>query len=151
MTKQLNTDQLDRLAEIKEEILVLLSEALDLVRGTPEEQRANHWFATFCTALDKDNTQGSDSTITMQETIDALKERCRRLVLVASASVGALFHHSFMEYRPNDAFRRRGLLRKFPGGLKYATPMASRSRLFKNRAQRRVSMVIYNVTRSKLD
>ena len=44
------------------------------MRGTPEEQRANHWFATFCTALDKDNTQGNDSTITMQETIDALKE-----------------------------------------------------------------------------
>ena len=74
MTKQLHTDQLDRLAEIKEEILALLSEALELVRGTPEEERANHWFATFCTALDKDNTQGSDSTITMQETIDALKE-----------------------------------------------------------------------------
>ena len=74
MTKQLNTDQLDRLAAIKEEIIVLLSEAVDLVRGTPEEQRANHWFATFCTALDKDNTQGNDSTITMQETIDALKE-----------------------------------------------------------------------------
>jgi hypothetical protein len=73
MTKQLNTHQLDRLAEIKEEILDLLSEALDLARGTPEEQRANHGFATFCTALDKDNTQGSDSTITMQETIDALK------------------------------------------------------------------------------
>ena len=73
MTKQLTTDQLDRLAEIKEEILDLLSEALDLVRGTPEEQRANHWFATFCTALDKDNTQGNDSTITMQETIDALR------------------------------------------------------------------------------
>ena len=47
MTKQLHTDQLDRLAEIKEEILALLSEALDLVRGTPEEERANHWFATF--------------------------------------------------------------------------------------------------------
>jgi hypothetical protein len=74
MTKQLNTDQLDRLAEIKEEILVLLSEAVDLVRATPEEQRSNHWFATFCTALDKDNTQGNNSTITMQETIDALKE-----------------------------------------------------------------------------
>jgi hypothetical protein len=29
MTKQLNTDQLDRLAEIKEEILVLLDEAHD--------------------------------------------------------------------------------------------------------------------------
>jgi hypothetical protein len=74
MTKKLNTDQLERLAEIKEEILVLLSEAVDLVRGTPEEQRANHWFATFCTALDKDNIQGNDCTITMQETIDALKE-----------------------------------------------------------------------------
>jgi hypothetical protein len=45
----------------------------DLARGTPEEQRANHWYATVCTALDKDNTQGSDSTITMQETIDALR------------------------------------------------------------------------------
>ena len=54
---------------------MLLNEALGLVRGTPgKEQRANHWFATFCTALDKDNTQGSESTITMQETIDALKE-----------------------------------------------------------------------------
>ena len=31
MSKQLKTDQIDRLAEIKEEILVLLSEALDLV------------------------------------------------------------------------------------------------------------------------
>ena len=57
MSKQLKTDQIDRLAEIKEEILVLLSEALDLVQGTPEEQRAHHWFATFCTALDKENTK----------------------------------------------------------------------------------------------
>ena len=80
MTKQLNTDQLDRLAEIKEEILVLLDEALDLVRGTPEEQRANHWFATFCTALDKDNTQGNDSTITMQETIDAAQIHKRTVI-----------------------------------------------------------------------
>ncbi len=46
MAKQLNTDQLDSLAEIKEEILVLLDEALDLVRGTPEEQRANQ--RPFC-------------------------------------------------------------------------------------------------------
>ena len=88
MTKQLNTDQLDRLAEIKEEILVLLDESLDLVRGTPEEQRANHWFATFCTALDEQNTQGNDSTITMQETIDALRGGADA---AASASVGAPF------------------------------------------------------------
>ena len=92
MTKQLNTNQLERLAEIKEEVLVLLSEALDLVRGTPEEQRANHWFATFCTALDKDNRQGSESTITMQETIDAREGECRRLILVASVSVGDPFY-----------------------------------------------------------
>ena len=101
MTKQLRTDQLDRLVEIKEEILALLSEALDLVRGTPEEERANHWFATFCTALDKDNTQGSDSTITMQETIDALKEDADSSVLV-SVSVGAFFVVSFLPSAPNS-------------------------------------------------
>ena len=71
--KQLDPIQIERLTEIKAEILNLLSEALDLVGGTPEEQRANHWYATVCTALDKDNTQGNDSTITMQETIDALR------------------------------------------------------------------------------
>ena len=43
------------------------------LRGSSEEQRANHWYATVCTAMDKDNTQGNDSTITMQETIDALR------------------------------------------------------------------------------
>ncbi|MGA8688375.1 MAG: hypothetical protein WB662_00300 [Methyloceanibacter sp.] len=75
MTRQLDADQLDRLTDIKEEILGLLLEALGLVRGTPEEQRANHWYATFRTALDKDHTQGSDSTCTMQETIDALSGR----------------------------------------------------------------------------
>lgn len=73
MTKQFDVAKIARLTEIKEEILDLLHEALSLVRGTPEEQRANHWYATFCTALDKDNTQGDDSTITMQETIDALR------------------------------------------------------------------------------
>jgi hypothetical protein len=76
MTKQLNTHQLDRLAEIKEEILDLLSEALDLVRGTPEEQRANHWFATFCTALDSrqrlHNHHAGDHR--------CLERRCRRIV-----------------------------------------------------------------------
>ena len=98
MTKQLNTDQLDRLAEIKEEILVLLSEALDLVRGTPEEQRANHWFATFCTALDKDNTQSSDFTITMQETIDAL----RKVQTLSSGRVGFGRPHLFLLYLPSS-------------------------------------------------
>ena len=74
MSRQLKTYQMTHLARSKRRSLVLLSEALDLVQGTPEEQRAHHWFATFCTALDKENTQGSNSTITMQETIDALKE-----------------------------------------------------------------------------
>jgi hypothetical protein len=72
MTKQLDTNQIDRLVEIKEEMLELLLEALGIVRGTPEEERANHWYATFRTALDKDHTQGDDYTCTMQETIDAL-------------------------------------------------------------------------------
>ena len=73
MTKQFDVAKIDRITEIKEEILDLLDEAVGLVRGTSEEQRANHWYATVCTALDKDNTQGNDSTITMQETIDALR------------------------------------------------------------------------------
>jgi hypothetical protein len=73
MTKQFDVAKIARLTEIKEEILDLLDEAASLVRGSSEEQRANHWYATVCTALDKDNTQGNDSTITMQETIDALK------------------------------------------------------------------------------
>jgi len=72
--KQLDAVQIERLTEIKGQLLNLVSEALDLVRGTPEEQRANHWYATVCTALDRDNTQGNDSTITLQETIDALRE-----------------------------------------------------------------------------
>ena len=70
--KQLDAVQIERLTEIKGQLLNLVSEALDLVRGTPE-QRANHWYATVCTALDRDNTQGNDSTITLQETIDALR------------------------------------------------------------------------------
>ena len=73
MTKRFDLAKIGRPTEIKEEILDLLDEAVSLVRGTSEEQRANHWYATVCTALDKDNTQGNDSTITMQETIDALR------------------------------------------------------------------------------
>ena len=73
MTKQFDVAKIARLTEIKEDILDLLDEAVSLVRGSSEEQRANHWYATVCTALDKDNTQGNDSTITMQETIDALR------------------------------------------------------------------------------
>ena len=76
--KQLDAVQIERLTEIKGQLLNLLSEALDLVRGTPEEQRANHWYATFCTALDRDNTQGNNFTITLQETIEALRERASR-------------------------------------------------------------------------
>ena len=80
MTKQFDVAKIARLTEIKEEILDLLDEAASLVRGSSEEQRANHWYATVCTALDKDNTQGNNSTITMQETIDALRGDSRRLV-----------------------------------------------------------------------
>jgi hypothetical protein len=67
--------EVDRLTEIKEQIQELLLEAIGLVRATSEEQRSHHWYATICTALDKDHTQGNESTITMQETIDALSGR----------------------------------------------------------------------------
>ena len=50
MTKQFNIAKIARLTEIKEEILDLLDEAVSLVRGSSEEQRANHWYATVCTA-----------------------------------------------------------------------------------------------------
>ena len=71
MTKQLNTDQLDRLAEIKEEILV--------DRGPGPSAR--HAGGAACQPLVRDllysvrqgQYSSSDSTITMQETIDALK------------------------------------------------------------------------------
>ena len=72
MKDKLSATEIDRLKEIKEQIHGLLLEAVSLVRATPEEQRSNHWYATICTALDKDHTQGNEFTITMQETIDAL-------------------------------------------------------------------------------
>ena len=77
--EQLNTDQLDRLAEIKEEILVLLSEALDLVRGTPEEQRANHWLRRSGQSVGQDNTKAA-TPVGCEETIDDFEGECRRLV-----------------------------------------------------------------------
>ena len=46
----------------------------DITWGEAPRRKPKLRRATFCTALDKDNTQSSDSTITMQETIDALKE-----------------------------------------------------------------------------
>ena len=73
MTKRFDLAKIGRPTEIKEEILDLLDEAVSLVRGTSEEQLANQSFATVCTALVMDNTQSNDSTITMQETIDALR------------------------------------------------------------------------------
>ena len=45
MTKRFDLAKIGRLTEIKEEILDLLDEAVSLVRGTSEEQRANHWYA----------------------------------------------------------------------------------------------------------
>ena len=46
MTKRFDLAKIGRLTEIKEEILDLLDEAVSLERGTSEEQRANHWYAT---------------------------------------------------------------------------------------------------------
>ena len=99
MTKQFDVAKIARLTEIKEEILDLLDEAASLVRGSSEEQRANHWYATVCTALDKDNTQGNNSTITMQETIDALRGNFRRLVLASADAAAERVHKQNLSRR----------------------------------------------------
>jgi len=89
MTKQLNTVQLDRLAEIKEEILVLLSEALDLVRGTPEEQRANPLVRDLLHSVRQG--QYSRQRLHNHHAGDhrCPERKCRRLVLVAHFQRGA--------------------------------------------------------------
>jgi hypothetical protein len=62
-----------RLDEIRAEIKDLMSEALDLVRGTGEEARARaYWYAHVMGALDEDEYRGSMSTMAeAQEALEA--------------------------------------------------------------------------------
>jgi hypothetical protein len=75
MSTTLNSEQLERLVEIKEEIRELLDEAYGLVRGTSEEARAKgYWYAHARMALDNDHDYLGRGGYTLQETIDALEE-----------------------------------------------------------------------------
>lgn len=69
------TEKLERLTEIKEEILALLREAETLVRGTKEENRARaYWTAQIRIALDDDHGYMARGSCTLQSTIDSLAE-----------------------------------------------------------------------------
>jgi len=62
-----------RLFEIKEEMLDLLRESEQLLRGTDSEDRArSYWWAHIRCALDRDHTY-LDRSMTMEETVQELE------------------------------------------------------------------------------
>lgn len=65
----------ERLKDIKEQMLDLLYDCRQLVRGTPEEERASYyWLAHIRCALDNEHSYLGGSMFTMQDCIDGLKE-----------------------------------------------------------------------------
>lgn len=76
MTTDLDLEgRIERLVEIKEEMLELLSECHQLTRGTSEEDRArSYWLAHIRCALDDEHQFLGGSVITMQDTINGLQE-----------------------------------------------------------------------------
>ena len=75
MVKELTVEELERLAEIKDEIKELIGEAVEMTDGTSEEARArSYWYAHIVGALDSDHGYLGGSMMTMQDSIDALEE-----------------------------------------------------------------------------
>ena len=73
MTESTMTETIDRLSEIKDEIADLVAEARNLLRDTPEADRAKaYWLAHIRCALDNDHAYLGNSLVAMQDTIDAL-------------------------------------------------------------------------------
>jgi len=69
--QQDNSEKLERLMEIKEEMLELLREANSLLRDAPMYDRAKgYWIAHIRTALDKDHGYMGGSMCTFQDTIE---------------------------------------------------------------------------------
>ncbi len=65
----------ERLHEIKDEMLTLLEEANQILRGTHEEDRAKgYWYAHIRCALDGEHMFIGGSMVTMQDSIDALDD-----------------------------------------------------------------------------
>jgi hypothetical protein len=67
-------DKVDRLTEIKQEMLDLWHEAKNLMRGTGiEQERAKaYWLAQIRMALDNESSYLGRCIVTMQDAIDAL-------------------------------------------------------------------------------
>jgi endonuclease/exonuclease/phosphatase family metal-dependent hydrolase len=67
---------LDRLEEIKDEMWRLNDEAMDILRGSTEEDRArSYWYAHIQGALDKENSQYmGGSMYDLQSAINALRK-----------------------------------------------------------------------------
>lgn len=79
MTKQLTTEQVDRLAEIKDEVIELLNEANRIVSGTSEEQRAHsYWYAHARMAMDDEHSYLGSGGCTLQDSIEGLSVETSR-------------------------------------------------------------------------
>ena len=71
MTSEKLRERAARLSEIREEMFVLIDQARQVVRDTPEVNRArSYWLAHLETALHRERVNGAH--ITMQDTIDTL-------------------------------------------------------------------------------
>lgn len=70
-----NGERAERLREIQEEILDLLEEAAEEVRGTSEQQSARaYWYAHIKTALLNEHEYLGGSMHTLEDSIKALDE-----------------------------------------------------------------------------
>jgi len=68
-------ERADELEEIKDQIFDLIEQARDAVRGTPEESRAkSYWLAHIEMALTKESRYLGSSMVTMECTINDLRE-----------------------------------------------------------------------------
>ena len=65
----------DELEGIKEEIKELVYQAMDLVDSSEKPAARSYWFAHILTALDGESEFMGGSMQTMQDTIDAMRER----------------------------------------------------------------------------
>ena len=75
MTTKTPPDQIERLAEIRDEIKALVDEASRIVRETIERKTAEaYWIPHILGALDDDHEYLGGSMQTMQDTIDALED-----------------------------------------------------------------------------
>jgi hypothetical protein len=77
----LDSVDVERLEEIKDEMLELLQRARAILRGTTEQRRAeSYWLAHIEMALHNDHGYLGNGGITMTDTIDALRAEADQVV-----------------------------------------------------------------------